>query len=168
MNQDTVASSMAKQLGIQKGAFFDKEATESMAVKLASSETLIIQQTKQWLKDVCSIDFDSVDRNKCKRSYTTLLVKNIAASVKESELREVFERYGALTRLFVSPFNTLAIIEYTQASQAEAAMRNLAYYKINHLMPMYLEYAPVGTLSKPTDQKHSESEDVAMDDVQSR
>ena len=43
MNQDTVASSMAKQLGIQKGVFFDKEATESMAVKLASSETLIIQ-----------------------------------------------------------------------------------------------------------------------------
>jgi len=43
MNQDTVASSMAKQLGIQKGAFFDKEANESMAVKLASSETLIIQ-----------------------------------------------------------------------------------------------------------------------------
>jgi multiple RNA-binding domain-containing protein 1 len=40
------------------------------------------------------------------------LVKNIAASVKESELREVFERYGALTRLFVSPFNTLAIVEY--------------------------------------------------------
>lgn len=46
MNQDTVASSMVKQLGIQKGEFFDKNSSQSMAVKLASSETLIIQQTK--------------------------------------------------------------------------------------------------------------------------
>lgn len=67
-----------------------------MAVKLASSETLILQQTKQWLKDVCQLDFDTVDRSKCKRSYTTLLVKNIAASVKDTELREVFERYGQI------------------------------------------------------------------------
>ena len=53
MNQDTVATSMAKQLGIQKGAFFDKNSSESMAVKLASSETLIIQQTTAWLKETC-------------------------------------------------------------------------------------------------------------------
>lgn len=53
MNQDTVATSMAKQLSIQKGAFFDKNSSESMAVKLASSETLIIQQTKAWLKETC-------------------------------------------------------------------------------------------------------------------
>jgi len=33
---------MAKQLNQDKGQFFDKTANESMAVKLASSETLII------------------------------------------------------------------------------------------------------------------------------
>lgn len=43
-------------------------------------------------------------------------------------------------------------------------MRNLAYYKINHLMPIYLEYAPVGTLSKPHKQE-SESEDKQVHDV---
>jgi multiple RNA-binding domain-containing protein 1 len=103
-----------------------------------------------------------VDRQKCKRSFTTLLVKNIAASVKDTELREVFERYGSLVRLLISPFNTLAIVEYTNGDQAKAAMRNLAYYKINHLMPIYLEYAPVGTL-KPIagvtqDEEESEKE----------
>ena len=43
-------------------------------------------------------------------------------------------------------------------------MRNLAYYKINHLMPIYLEYAPVGTLSKP-DRQESESDEKQGDDV---
>lgn len=83
-----------------------------MAVKLASAETLIIQQTKQWLKEHCQIDFDALDRGKCKRSKTILLVKNIAATVKDTELREIFERYGGLVRLLISPFNTLAIVEY--------------------------------------------------------
>ena len=46
-------------------------------------------------------------------------------------------------------------------------MRNLAYYKINHLMPIYLEYAPVGTLSKP-DKQVSESDEKQGDDVQQR
>lgn len=117
-----------------------------MAVKLASSETLIIQQTKAWLKDNCSLDFDSLDRRQCKRSKTTILIKNIPATAKDHELREIFERYGNLVRLLISPFNTLAIVEYKMESQAEAAMRNLAYYKINYLTPIYLEYAPMGVL----------------------
>jgi multiple RNA-binding domain-containing protein 1 len=157
---------MAKQLGIQKGEFFDKNSSSSMAVKLASAEALIISQTKQWLKDNCQLDFDSVERNKCKRSVTILLIKNIAATVKDTELREIFERYGSLVRLLISPFNTLAIVEYNQASQAEAAMRNLAYYKINYLTPIYLEYAPVGTL-QPIESSDSEMVE-AGDDVQDR
>ena len=42
MNQDTVAEFMAKKLGQSKGEFFDKEASTSMAVKVAKSETVII------------------------------------------------------------------------------------------------------------------------------
>ena len=49
MNKDTVAEFMAKKLGQSKGEFFDKEASTSMAVKVAKSETVIINQTKQWL-----------------------------------------------------------------------------------------------------------------------
>ena len=96
MNQDTVATSMAKQLGMQKGDFLDKTAGESMAVKLASSETLIINQTKTWLKEHCNIDFEKVDRKACARSETIILVKNIPATATESELKEIFERYGNL------------------------------------------------------------------------
>lgn len=71
-----------------------------------------------------------------------LLVKNIPYSTKEKELREIFGRYGELAKLEVSPFNTLAIVEYVSAMQAQAAAKNLAYYKINYIMPIYLEFAP--------------------------
>jgi hypothetical protein len=38
-------------------------------------------------------------------------------------------------------------------------MRNLAYYKINYLTPIYLEYAPIGTLI-PLDNNSSEQEEA--------
>lgn len=41
MNQDTVASSMAKKLGIQKSSLLDKDQS-NMAVNLAKSEAIII------------------------------------------------------------------------------------------------------------------------------
>lgn len=48
-------------------------------------------------------------------------------------------------------------------------MRNLAYYKINHLMPIYLEYAPVGTLKPLSTDKKSEASDAEpQDTVQDR
>lgn len=45
-------------------------------------------------------------------------------------------------------------------------MRNLAYYKINYLTPIYLEYAPVGTLQPIGGD--SESEEKPADEVQDR
>lgn len=49
MNQDTVATSMAKKLGIQKSDLLDIE-NGNLAVKMAQSETIIISQTKEWLQ----------------------------------------------------------------------------------------------------------------------
>ena len=37
-------------------------------------------------------------------------------------------------------------------------MRNLAYYKINYLSPIYLEYAPTGTLAQIKDSDSEEAE----------
>jgi len=48
----------------------------------------------------------------------------------------------------VSPFNTLGIAEYTQKSFAKAALKNLAYHKVNFVNPIYLEYAPKGFVKK--------------------
>jgi len=105
---------MAKKLNVEKGALLDRNQA-NLAVRMAKSETIIISQTKEWLKDKLNVNVDELlksDRSKCKRSYTAILIKNIPANAKESELREVFERYGSLKRLEISPFNTLALAEF--------------------------------------------------------
>lgn len=158
MNQDTVAASMAKQLNQSKGEYLDRDQKGSMAVKMAKAETIIINQTKEWLQQLKVIDFDALDRNprgSCTRSDTVILVKNIPATAKEGELKELFERYGSLKRFLVSPFNTLAIAEYEDSTQAKAALKNLAYHKVNFLTPIYLEMAPTGFIKSKTKAKEA-------------
>ena len=126
----------------------DKDSS-NIAVKMAQSETIIVNQTKQWMKDN-GIDIDNLEkqsRSGCQRSKTVLLVKNIPYSTKEKDLNEIFSRYGSIVKLMISPFNTIAIIEYENSHQAKAAAKNLAYYKINYIMPIYLEFAPEGFIS---------------------
>ena len=48
----------------------------------------------------------------------------------------------------MSPFNTLAIAEYTSKTCAKAALKNLAYHKVNFVSPIYLEYALKGFARK--------------------
>jgi len=45
-------------------------------------------------------------------------------------------------------------VEYKTERQAKAAMKNLAYYKVNFIMPIYLEYAPIGVFE---DKRKSEN-----------
>lgn len=162
MNQDTVAASMAKQLNQSKGEYLDRDQKSSMAVKMAKAETIIINQTKEWLQQQKVIDFDALDRNpraSCTRSDTVILIKNIPATAKEAELKELFERYGSLKRFMVSPFNTLAIAEYSDTTQAHSAMKNLAYHKVNFLTPIYLEMAPTGFFKVKAAKKAGKSGD---------
>ena len=104
---------MAKRLGIDKSKLLDRNQS-NMAVRLAQSETIIINETKEWMKNN-GIDVDNLQklpRKDCKRSLTILLIKNIPYTAKEKELKEIFERYGELKRFEISPYNTIGIVEY--------------------------------------------------------
>ena len=59
----------------------------------------------------------------------------------------------------ISPFNTLAIAEYTQKSFAKSALKNLAYHKVNYVNPIYLEYAPKGFVKKQESQEAPAEQD---------
>jgi multiple RNA-binding domain-containing protein 1 len=136
---------MAKKLNIEKSSLLDRHQG-NLAVRMAKAETIIISQTKQWMKEKLGVNVDELeksDRSKCKRSFTAILIKNLPANARVEELRDVFERYGSLKRLELGPFNTLALAEFENEKQAKAAMKNLAYHKFNYLMPLYLEYAPL-------------------------
>ena len=113
------------------------------------------------------IDFDILDslpRSECKRNKYVLLIKNLPYTAKEGELKELFERYGQIKRFLVSPFNTLAIAEFTEKSFAKAALKNLAYHKVNFVNPIYLEYAPRGLVKKQKAVQEEEKEGPADSD----
>lgn len=58
MNQDAVATSMAKKLNISKGSLLNRDQ-DNLAVRVAKSETIIINQTKEWMKEQ-GIDIDKL------------------------------------------------------------------------------------------------------------
>ena len=85
-------------------------------------------------------------------------MKNIPYTTKEKDLREIFSRYGELSNLMLSPLNTIAIVQYANESQASTAAKYLAYYKVNYIMPIYLEFAPEGFIDKANGDNEEEQE----------
>lgn len=162
LNQDTVAFGMARKLGLEKGQLMDRYDGGNMAVKMSMAETIIIQQTKEWLANngVDLAELEKLKRAQVKRSKTTLLIKNIPFSTKEKDLRDIFARYGTLSRFLLSPMNTIGIVEYESVSQAATALKYLAYYKVNFIMPIYLEFAPDGFISE---QAVAEQDEAAQE-----
>lgn len=69
---------MAKKLNVSKGSLLDRNQG-NLAVRMAKAETIIINQTKDWMKENgVNIDLlEKTDRQKCKRSHTIIIVKNI-------------------------------------------------------------------------------------------
>ncbi|KAJ3277060.1 hypothetical protein HDV01_000112 [Terramyces sp. JEL0728] len=147
MNSDAVAEAMARKLGVKKSEILDAE-TDNMAVRLALAETNIINETKDYLKEE-GVSLDAFTSRK-QRSNTVILVKNIPSSTEEEEIRELFGKFGTLGRVLLPPARTLAVVEYLERNEAKVAFRKLAYSKFKNL-PLYLEYAPVGTFVKDFD-----------------
>ncbi|KAJ3314169.1 hypothetical protein HDV04_000941 [Boothiomyces sp. JEL0838] len=147
MNSDAVAEAMARKLGVKKSEILDAES-DNMAVRLALAETNIINETKEYLKEE-GVSLDAFTSRK-QRSNTIILVKNIPSSTEEEELRELFGKFGTLGRVLLPPARTLAVVEFLERNEAKVAFRKLAYSKFKNL-PLYLEYAPVGTFIKEYD-----------------
>ncbi|KAI8816731.1 uncharacterized protein EV422DRAFT_561394 [Fimicolochytrium jonesii] len=147
MNSDAVAEAMAKKLGVRKSEILNPDA-ENMAVRLALAETHIIAETKKYLEDE-GIDLNAFEKKKT-RSKTVILVKNIPHSTEEEELRELFGKFGEIGRLVLPPTKTVALVEFQQLNEAKSAFSRLAYTKFKHL-PLYLEWAPVGTFTSEFD-----------------
>ncbi|KAI8999531.1 hypothetical protein BC832DRAFT_564521 [Gaertneriomyces semiglobifer] len=153
MNSDTVAEAMAKKLGVKKGDILNPEA-EDMAVRLALAETHIITETKKYLEDE-GIDLSAFEKRK-ERSKTIILVKNLPANTEEEELQEVFAKFGDIGRMILVPAKTIALVEFLRLNEAKSAFQRLAFSKFKHL-PLYLEWAPIGTFKKEFDREEHEA-----------
>ncbi|KAF7294209.1 hypothetical protein HMN09_01149300 [Mycena chlorophos] len=141
MNSDAVASSIADRMQISKSEILNPEGgSENAAVKLALAETHIINETKTYLESE-GVLLDSFASRA--RSDTIILVKNIPYGTTATQIQELFEEHGELTRVLVPPAGTIAVVEFARSDEAGKAFRAIAYRRMGNSV-VYLEKGPLG------------------------
>ncbi|XP_031092091.1 multiple RNA-binding domain-containing protein 1 [Ipomoea triloba] len=158
MRPDTVVENIARRLGVSKSDLLDKEASD-LAVRIAWGETKVIAETKQCfakaginiasLEELAAGKTDSV-----KRSNHVILVKNLPYSSSETELANMFGKFGSLDKVILPPTKTLALVVFLEPAEARAAFRGLSYKRYKDA-PLYLEWAPGNILDQTDDSKNS-------------
>ncbi|CAN6448796.1 unnamed protein product [Victoria cruziana] len=149
MRQDTVVEIIARKYGIGKSELLNPEA-DDLAVRIALGEAHVIAETKKALMNagvnVAALeDLVSGRTDNVKRSNHVLLVKNLPYGSIESELVEMFGRFGSLDKVILPPTKTLALVIFLESTEARAAFKGLAYRRYKHA-PLYLEWAPENIL----------------------
>ncbi|OJJ47802.1 hypothetical protein ASPZODRAFT_151243 [Penicilliopsis zonata CBS 506.65] len=137
MNTDAVMSSVAERLGVSKADLLDPTSSDA-AVKQAHAETHVIQETKAYFVSN-GVNIDAFKQRE--RGNTAILVKNFSYGVKSTDLRNLFEPYGQISRLLMPPSGTIAIVEFSRPDEAQQAFRGLAYRKLGDSI-LFLEKAP--------------------------
>lgn len=137
MNQDAVNTSVAARLGVSKSELLDPTSSDA-AVKQAIAETSVIQETKAYFIGN-GVDLEAFKSHK--RGDRAILVKNFPYGTTLEELRTLFEEAGPVLRVLMPPSGTIAIVEFSQPNQAQAAFGKLAYRRVKDSI-LFLEKAP--------------------------
>ncbi|KAK4872453.1 hypothetical protein RN001_014482 [Aquatica leii] len=148
LGHDAVAEVVARTYGTSKEAVLNPHGNTNAAVRLALGETQIIASTRKYLEGE-GVHLDAFNTGPVKRSKTVILVKNLPAETKLSELKQLFTKYGVIGRIIFPPSGITAIVEFLEPSEARKAFTNLAYSKFKYT-PLYLEWAPENSLKPQT------------------
>ncbi|KAK9064342.1 hypothetical protein SSX86_015723 [Deinandra increscens subsp. villosa] len=162
MRSDTVVENAAREFGTSKSEFLDREASD-VAVRIALAETQVIAKTKKALANagvnVNSLEnFATKKTESIKRSKHVILVKNLPYGSSESELADMFGKFGSIDKVILPSTKTVGLVVFLEPGDARAAFKGLAYKRYKDA-PLYLEWAPDDILSKDptavTDEKES-------------
>ncbi|CAA2934592.1 multiple RNA-binding domain-containing 1 isoform X1 [Olea europaea subsp. europaea] len=161
MRSDTVVENIARKFGVSKSELLDREA-DDLAVRIALGETQVIADTKKALSkagiNVSSLEeFASGKTGGLKRSNHVILAKNLPYGSSESELADMFGKYGRLDKVILPPTKTLALVIFVEAAEARASFKGLSYKRYKDA-PLYLEWAP-GNILSPTPTSVGDSND---------
>jgi len=122
---------------VPKSELLDPTSSDA-AVKQAHAETHVIQETKAYFT-ANGVDLAAFKQKA--RGDTAVLVKNFSFETKATDLKNLFETYGPVSRLLMPPSGTIAIVEFNHADDARSAFAGLAYRKVKDSI-LFLEKAP--------------------------
>lgn len=162
---ETAVDHIARKFGVSKSDFLDPQAGD-VAVRVAQAETQVIAQTKKALTNA-GVNVESLENfaagkgGDMKRSNHVLLVKNLPYGSSDSELANMFGRFGGLEKIIMPSTKTLALVVFFEPSGARAAFKGLAYKKYKDV-PLYLEWAPGNILSPSSTAESNEKSNAAV------
>ncbi|KAL9145488.1 hypothetical protein ABFS82_13G045900 [Erythranthe guttata] len=151
MRPDTVVEYIARRSGVSKSELLDRE-NDDLAVRIAMGETQVIAETKKSLAGA-GVNISSLEKfadgktDGLKRSNHVILVKNLPYGSSQSELSNMFGKFGSLDKIILPPTKTMALVIFLEPANARAAFRGLAYKRYKDA-PLYLEWAPGNILSE--------------------
>eukprot|EP00915_Cephaloidophora_sp_WS-2016_P003680 GHVH01004951.1.p1 GENE.GHVH01004951.1~~GHVH01004951.1.p1 ORF type:complete len:728 (+),score=119.93 GHVH01004951.1:1215-3398(+) len=161
ISSHAAVSNMAKRLGVDPDDLMALGSNDSLAGRAAIAESHLVLETKKWLS-MYGINEDSFIRtgtslekakgskSKSDRSKDTIIIKHLPEGVTRAAIQSQFQVFGSLTKVLVSPSQTIAIVEYMDDADANAAFHKLLLTPLKtpgkrNLIPMYLEWAPIST-----------------------
>ncbi|XP_004293728.1 PREDICTED: multiple RNA-binding domain-containing protein 1 [Fragaria vesca subsp. vesca] len=166
---ETAVDHLARKFGVSKSDFLDPQA-DDVAVRVAQAETQVIAQTKKALTNA-GVNVESLENfaarkaGDMKRSNHVLLVKNLPYGSSDSELGNMFGKFGSLEKIIMPPTKTLALVVFFEPSGARAAFKGLAYKKYKDV-PLYLEWAPGDVLNPSSTAESNGKKNPAVAELQ--
>ncbi|CAG0886320.1 unnamed protein product [Cyprideis torosa] len=154
LGPNAVAESVAQAYDTEKRDVLSSEsgAKESVAVRLALGESEIVAKTRRFLEEN-GVRLEAFSNGppaaSSKLSKTAFLVKNLPAGTVPRELMPLLSKYGVVARVILPPSGVTALVEFVEAVEARAAFHGLAYTHFKRGAPLYLEWAPSETFSRP-------------------
>lgn len=145
-----VAEVMSDKYQVSKQDVLLSSGDTTAAVRLALGETQIVEDTRKFLESE-GVKLQAFEGQPQKRSKTIIIVKNLPAKTPIEAIRNQFAAHGELQRLVMPPSCPTCLVEFTEPSEARKAFKSLAYINFNG-NPLYLEWAPEDTFSRPADK----------------
>ncbi|KAH7876177.1 uncharacterized protein C8R40DRAFT_1068951 [Lentinula edodes] len=122
--RDAVASSIADRMNIPKVDNVNPDSDDpplstNPGVELAL-ETHIINETKAYLE-------------------SNGVVKNIPYGMSDTQIRELFEPHGTVSRVLVPPVGTIAVVRFEKPDEASWGFRAVAYRRLGNSKKVPIE-----------------------------
>ncbi|EGR30188.1 rbd protein, putative [Ichthyophthirius multifiliis] len=166
LNPNSILETISKRYDLKKSDILSPQAQGSLAVRVANAEAQVIAETKEWMEkqEGLCLDFLDNDRRTNERSKNIILVKNLPFKIQEDGLSELFERFGFVTRLLISPNRSIGIVQFESEEHAQNAFEKLSYFSLKNC-PLYLEWAPIGLLKTEEVEKHQKIQEEIDDEL---
>uniref|UniRef100_T1L1H2 RRM domain-containing protein n=1 Tax=Tetranychus urticae TaxID=32264 RepID=T1L1H2_TETUR len=163
LNFNAISDLISERYDVKKSQLLmEGKPSESIPVRMALAETQIVTETAKYLSEN-GVKLNAFHNSRSPRSKTVFLIKNLPAKTDIDELKKLVEQFGTVKRIILPPFAVTALVEADNPVEARTMFSRLAYSNF-HLVPLYLEWAPMDVFGS-TDPDNSEKDQHETKDL---